>query len=286
MANVVVLKMFFDVGFVLTVVYICLRSLRQSREVVTSAPAVNVKEIEKSVKSVIVEAEDASRELTRELNKRQRNLEQILFDLGTVETKIARASDHADERIEELQRLLTAPSQTTSKEINPSRESTVVETSYDTGPIQSTRKEIVISLSDSIETVEEDTLDESTPLDSSKYNIFGELLAASDEEESPSPLASRIEIEREDKRQPMPPRKRPNEDNRGKIEQIYSKAKELLSAGESIATIAAETKLSKPMIERIRSTMIVDEQIIPQPPPSKDSRLGVLGSMRRSIETL
>lgn len=63
-----------------------------------------VAELERSMRALLREAEGASRSLTDQLSRRQQTLEQLLFDLGTVESRINRAIASAEEKRSALDR--------------------------------------------------------------------------------------------------------------------------------------------------------------------------------------
>ena len=69
------------------------------------------------------------------------------------------------------------------------------------------------------------------------------------------------------------------------LQRVYDAAEDLLRAGRDLQTVAGITSL--PLEEvRMLSQMIAQEDRAAKKIPPVDSRLGVLGTMRREIQTL
>lgn len=285
------IKLVIDAGFVVAVVYLCHRTangIRGNTSLDLNLP--DPREVEHSIKSVVAEAEVAGRELTKELAKRQRSLEQILFDLETTESKIVRAVDQAEQRIIEIEaalQLQPQTSETTSE--NESQELDINENEVEEVEVMSNEDSSdplvveVVSNQAGKQKVEEVTLHRN---DSTKYNIFGEPVGI-DKAETTTPLSSKIIIEREPaRRTSVIPQGNHLNDQQQKIKEIYRKARALLETGNDVATVMSMTRLPIDAVEKIKATIESDHSSEAVVASSIEPRLGVLGSMRRNTQRI
>ncbi len=259
-----------DTAMTLLVIGFVIKMSRKAPAQSGTAP-IDTQAVEKSIKRVIEEAEESSSELNRELQKRQRSLEQLLFDLEGVEQRAQRAIAAAEEKISELSR---------ASQVKAVVEPTVqpIRRAEDSTP-ETVVAETIITTNDSNEV--EARVETSNEKITGPVNIFGEPISESKTPEQP--LAKRIEIERTPDRDQSQARK--NDDEvRARIHKIYDRAKELLTAGKSVMEVSAATKLPAAAVKRI------EETIITKPPTAsivaRDPRLGALGDMRRGREVV
>jgi len=281
-------KMLTDIALLAAILFITYRSVRQSSSTnIVQGPNLkeNVKEIEESIKKLISEAEESSRELNKDLSRKQRSLEQILFDIESVETKISKTTSSAQEKIEELTQLVNL-TEVKAKEFNKINQNSEVEVKK--VEIQTTvtnkQQEITeISLTD----VEVEEVQESRYQDRN-LNIFGEPISEAVETDNYQPLSARIEIQSEKKitHPPVSSSNMKEVDAQSKIHKIMNQAKLLLKDGEDIISVATQLRIPSAAVQRINDQMLREKvsMAASEEKPKRDSRLGALGSMRRNAE--
>lgn len=258
-----------DTAMTLLVIGFVIKMSRKAPAQLGTAP-VDTQEVERSIRRVIDDAEESGRELNRELQKRQRSLEQLLFDLEGVEQRAQRAISAADERVTELSRLNQSRNITESVMHNMPEENSA--------PITNAIAETIIT---SVETKEPDFKENTVVTQNTgSVNIFGEPISQSEE----LPLTKRIEIERTTEKLQSPPRRSSDDEVRARIHKIYDRAKELLSAGKSVMEVSAATKLPAAAVSRIEETIIKKQPTAAM--VARDPRLGALGDMRRGREVV
>lgn len=264
-----------DTILTILVISLAIKTSKKSPATASANPAINTQEIEQSLRKILEDAEESSADLNRELQKRQRALEQLLFDLESVEQRAAKLSGDADSKTRMLQAAIQAAS---SVEIGSPKKPA-------TPKARSTNNEIDY-LDNKIEVLSDDTNEEEAY--SEAVNVFGEPIGGA-KQASRNTLASKIEVQRSKPSNPAPKAAK-EDDVRANIYKIYDQAKDLLSAGRSIAEVCALTQLPSSTVEKIE--MLVNEKReeeapkIPTPAAMRDSRLGALGNMRRSRETV
>lgn len=265
------------------VIMLAFKSSRPAQAPVAS-PSFDVKEVEQSLRKVITDAEEASHELNRTLQKRHKSLEQILFDLENVEQRAAKALGEADSKTIALRNAIEAAENT---EIRPAQRSAAN---------LNNRIEVI---SDVAETATIKTSEAFIPdvvpaasRPNQRVNIFGEVIEG--ETIPAQPLARRIEVEKDNQ---APAKAAQYNDNnlRAGIHKIYDTARDLLSAGHSVAAVCAATKLPAATVRKIEELVVsqmpqqvepVIEQIQAPIQQKRDPRLGALGDMRRSREVI
>lgn len=273
----VIQQMGLMVDTILTVLVISLaiKSSKKTPATIAASPTINTQEIEQSLRNILDDAEESSVDLNRELQKRQRALEQLLFDLESVEQRAAKLSNDADSKTRLLQAAIQAAS---SVEIGAPKRATAsrarqIEPEYN-------------SINEQIEVLGEEADDEENNFET--VNVFGEPIGGA-KPASNGNLASKIEVQKAKSLTPTAKSVK-SEDPRANIYKIYDRAKDLLSAGKSIAEVCALTQLPSSTVEKIE--MLVTEKqekeapVMPSPAAIRDSRLGALGNMRRSRETV
>jgi hypothetical protein len=266
-----------DTALVIIVIGVVLKS---SKKQVVAAPSnnVNVQEIEQSLRKVISDAEESSLELNRELQKRQKSLEQLLFDLEGAEQRAERSRADADQRISALNNAIEAAG---NVEIRPARRDSkntaILNESHRPQAQEFVREEAPI----------EDAEISSVKASSQAVNIFGEPIGNLGSEEI-KPLTRKIEVEKTSNNTAAV--RKSDNDLRAGIHKIYDRAKELLSAGHSVAEVCAATRLPATTVQRIEELVASQTISVPQEPQQstaqRDPRLGALGDMRRSREVI
>lgn len=110
-------------------------------------------------------------------------------------------------------------------------------------------------------------------------------------------LAASVEREVDSMSSQKPSAQKPIADSSIKrLEKIYESAEEMLKAGKNLETVAAQTSLPIDDVRRL-SQMIIQEQFAQEarrasespeatPTAGSDSRLGVLGGMKRQVQTV
>jgi len=275
----VIQQMGLMVDTILTVLVISLaiKSSKKTPAATVASPAINTQEIELSLRKIIEDAEESSSDLNRELQKRQRALEQILFDLEGVEQRAAKLSTEAESKTRMLQAAIQAAS---SVEIGSPKRAAAA-------PKARRIDDETDLLDQRIEVLGEESQEDEESY-SGAVNVFGEPIGGA-KQASRNTLASKIEVQRS-KPTNQPPKAAKQDDVRANIYKIYDQAKDLLSAGRSIAEVCALTQLPSSTVEKIE--MLINENkekeapSMPAPSTIRDSRLGALGNMRRSRETL
>lgn len=98
MMDIQVYKFATDALLVIALIYLCYRMSQSSNSKTLRLPG-----LEQGLKGLIKEADEASRELNAKLLKRKTSLENLLFDLETVESRLNRAMNSAEETKSNLQ---------------------------------------------------------------------------------------------------------------------------------------------------------------------------------------
>ncbi|MCB0310018.1 MAG: hypothetical protein KDD42_02205, partial [Bdellovibrionales bacterium] len=98
-------KIITDILLTGTLLYLCVRVL-QNR---TQASGRELQVLESSLRRLIEEAEHSSRGLNDQLIKRQAELEKLLFDVGSVESRLNKGIDQAENVKKELQQVVSQP---------------------------------------------------------------------------------------------------------------------------------------------------------------------------------
>jgi len=256
-------------------------AVKMTRRTSVSSPEINTAEIEKSVRGIIQDAEEAGRELSRDLQKRQRSLEQLLFDLEAVETRAHRATSEAQVKIDSLSQI--------AKEAETRTASVERRTENTTARAPAVKQEMYIEVIPEAEPEATEIQEEPSRYQnqtSENVNIFGEPIPSVESDSKNPPLSERIEIERDTNRSHKPARSSDKE-TRLRIQQIYEQAKELLAAGKNVAEVSAATRLPAAAVRRIEQTIFVESpQQVKQARQSRDPRLGALSGMTRSSEVI
>jgi hypothetical protein len=252
------------------------------------------KQMEASIARLIGEAERAGKDLSKELERRQRSLESALTEIESAETRIQRTIVSADQNKKLLEEVLVQA----RKRSAPASTATVVSAPAPTArpvaaPVRQSAPVPMIEL----EQVDDSETEERNSSNWGNVNIFGDPIpggAAEVVAPSGSPLQRAVRVEREaapsrNGYHATPNRVSPQQS----IERVYDEAEDLLRAGEDLAAVSARTKLSMPEV-RMLSEMVEKERIVKEDrEPSVEvlaakppARLGGLAGMRRTVQTV
>lgn len=265
MTNFEILKLVTDFGLLGSLIYFAFRFIKVQAPVNTW----QLQELHSGLKSAIRDADQAGRGLNEQLFQRKQNLEKLLFDLETVESRINRAINNAEQRKGELELSINKAKRASEEWVpaaSPQPESGGIYAG-DTVAVQSAPAPKAV-----------------------RTNIYGEPIGAADEALSPSvtiekafnttPLTTRIET---DIVWDQPKKVVKSEENLP-VEEVYTQAEELLRAGKAIDEVCKETQLTKDEVRLLSQMVDMEEEQKKQ--PVADERLGVLGGFKREVQVL
>ncbi|NLF24641.1 MAG: hypothetical protein GX589_03170 [Deltaproteobacteria bacterium] len=341
MGDIQVWKVVCDGLLVASLVYLCYRFARSS----ASSLSPNAALMEARLRALLKEADQTAYLLNDKLLKRQGKIEELLFELETVENRINRSVGGFDEakadldvRIQKAQRTLQGladgvtrslkerPAQpkfvAAESEPKPSEaaldsraEAPSAEQSFanlmENTPVAPKEKPLPLVAQLEVEHI--DPIFEPPSFDTPKtakaasepsegraearwsnVNIYGEPIVDAavaagrarrrSQAETPAPKGLAAKIEKEGSHPYAAAAQREDGDT---LQQVYDAAEKLLKSGKDLATVASMTRLP---IEEVRmlSQMVAQEARIGGEAAVRgvDDRLGVLGTMRREIQTL
>ncbi|RMG41553.1 MAG: hypothetical protein D6719_08360 [Candidatus Dadabacteria bacterium] len=232
-----------------SLIFLCYRLAKGSAFQTTSRQLL---ELEASLRGLLKEAEAASRSLNSELQKRQTQLEKLLFDVETVEQRLEKGIDSSEERRKELLKLTAEIEKSLS---HFEKKSTAISQ-------QAAQAEKDLMGTYSMTTPEpssfENYRESYAPARQSNLNVYGEPVpnAASRGSEAQQRSALSKSIEKE-----IQPEF--GSTGSGGIEDVYAAAEEMLAAGHALESVAARTSL--PMDDlKLLSQMIAREKAATQ----------------------
>lgn len=252
MHDLVIWKFATDIGLMLAVIFMAVRMLRPAQ----SANHNKLLELEQGLRRLLAEAQGSTKDIDNLLVKRRQDLEQLLFDLESVETRVARGVKRAEAQQTKLER-----------EIRQSMQART--------PLQQ-----------EIEKVEEE--EDTTPPNWGNVNVFGEPIpGATEEAPEPVPVA-KPQPKQEARRAPAAPRMAASD-----LARVAEAAKKVMQASQRAAQ--APQNLAKPVqtrpiemeveVEREEPAEEVRVSLQQSAPPAAGQKLGVLG-MKRSVQVL
>ena len=255
-----------DLALVATLLMISMRWLK-SRASSDLLP--KTMELEASLRGLLREADSASGALTSQLRERQNHLERLLKELSGVEERLAAISPTVQEHETRLQEGLEKSAKV-SKQLNQL---------LDQIRLDDTAEEEIVAAAPPApkRQIPERSRERSMPLPDSE---IGRTAAAAPKLPAPKPAAAAYGADG----------KRSISD----MQRIYAQAEQLLKQGKELRHVTAETSLPEEEV-RLLSQMIEIEQDVnekeypastPITPTQRDSRLGVLGAMRRQTQTV
>jgi len=295
MENLQLWRFMTDILLVCSFIYMGYRFFRSS--------ATQVGELEASLQRLLREADASSKSLITELKERQGTLQKLLGELAGSQHELNRLIAKGDEqkaRMEENLREIQAAQAVSMKRSALARE-VVRETVREepeaapkaAPPPPSFQRAVRTEVIASPQPVKAEG--EATPSGPRKLavNIFGEPVVsewtpeqsmgveAEVADETPA-ISLRSAIERE-----ITPQPEVVETTRD-MQTVYEAAEEMIRAGNDLVLVASKTQLPMDDVRMLRE-MIAREEGEKQtrlPPPPADPRLGVLGKMKRQVETL
>lgn len=272
-----ILKLAADLLLVGAIGFLGLRILKTGD---LSGKASELMMLETSLKGLIKESESASRHLNDELQRRQNSLERLLSELDGTEKRLnqniastAEIRPQIEKKIQEGRALVIELSQSVS-EVQQQSSSKIRQPAAPSFVEPAPAAEIA---------PEPPSFEQVVQKDIPKHKLHARGRASA----NPQPLAARIEREVS----PAPA----NAAATDKLEKIYQAVEVMINAGHDLQTIARMTRLP---IERIKllaemksedkESKATEKDRIQEGNAltEKDPRLGVLGSMKRQMQTL
>lgn len=305
MSDVALWKTLLDLCLLLSLAFLGFRIIKSEGP---GARLPKLLELERSLKSIISEAQQAGNMLNKELRNRQRDLEKVLFDLETVESRMNRAVTSAEDRKGALE-IEIGKAREMIHEVSNSMvtgRANTMRSAEQTGNERSGPELIrdeVIELRNRVEPIDlapeppsfvakgraegEEARESLVSAKATRTNIYGEPIAEVKVPEKVNmtrtknkSLANRIEVTEQN------PYSR-QEVLKSRLEDVYYAAEVMLRAGRDVESVATRTKL--PLDEvRMLEQMVSREKVLQQAvetPPVVDPRLGVLAKAGRSGES-
>lgn len=290
-------KLATDIGLCLSLMLLCYRFLRSPESPLVSR---RTQELETALRGLVQEADAASKSLHDKLTRRQQVLEKLLFDLGTVESRVNRAITNADEEKQTLNAAIAdarriaddVKHEMMTEKKAMSREPVAPPAAKPISQRSNLSREIEIE-------VERDYIPPTPvaePAPAKTVNIYGEEIAAGSEVQLEAPRAPRgikayaslsSSIEKEiapsiDMPEQAPVRKQAPQAQAASsgtktLEDIYRSAEQMLSAGKDLNTVATALKLPVDQVKLLIELMKGEgEEEAEFKPTTEDPRLGVL----------
>lgn len=288
MSQIQIWQVAVDLGLVMTILFMGMRLIRSSG---VSSMIPRTVELESSLRSLIGEADVAGRSLNDQLLRREQNLQKLLTELEAIEQRISRTMIEAEERqvalgseVEKAQQVSEEVSrglrdiqrELGTQEAAPQPQAPRQAQSR-TQPAAAAKRPQPIPLARSVEAITD---------------------PESFEPEMPAPgvrvpAKQRIEVRNNQAQAPQAKIQGngdvyPSGDRLKAMQDVYRTAEELLRAGADPDRVSEQTRLNVEQV-RLLSQMIEIERDEENERPSKrnaDDRLGVLGAMRRQVQTL
>lgn len=210
-----------DGALVFSVGYLALRLWRTQPP---SIPLVAMRELDSSLRVLIRDAEHASKNLSEDLTRKKRQLEEVLYELERAETRASEVLSRAS--IERRQQEVDARTDKGGRR----REDHAHEQPHRSAQSSEPTPPLVEARSVSLE----------HSRTKQPVNIFGEPIGAPESTENPAPvqasapLRHQIEVEKV---------AQVNEQTTKSLEDIYSAAEQMLRAGQSLEQVAALSAL-------------------------------------------
>lgn len=286
MTQIMIWKLATDIGLVLSLMFFAYRFFR------SRAPAVNIAELQElnsRLKAAVREADEAGRALSDQLQSRKQSLEKMLFDLETVEHRLNRSVTSAEEQKGSLEIVI-------KRATSLARESSSQST-WDTAEKRLPRNELEMIVEEpaapAFATALNPPVSEQSRInDWSKESAHNRVEVISPPIQSappkrPNPYIALSEVVEKEVDSSTAPA-----NVAASMEEIYTIAEKLLQTGRTLDEVAARTRLpidELRMISQVieREKLIedeIEEEVIPA--SNKDSRLGVLGGIKRQTQLL
>lgn len=249
-----------DIALVATMLIMSARAIKGR----SSTDTGRVMELERSIRSLLSEADMASKALSDTLRERQRSLETLLKDLRESEERIETQSSKVEEKVNRGVKLLGELSKVRASEPKLS----------EPRPAEAPRPSQKIEIIDEVEDEEGEVFTKTPPPSAPQRN------------RPPAPQMS--------KQQVAASTQAPESKQRSIIEmqRVYAHAEKLLKEGMALSQVTAETLLPEEELKLLSQMIEIErsEEEAPMMPPvsskERDPRLGVLGSMKRQVQTV
>jgi hypothetical protein len=257
-----ILKLVTDFGLVGSLLYFAYRFLHNQAPVDTY----QLQELQNGLRGAIREADQAGKGLNEQLLQRKQSLEKLLLELESVENRITRVINSAEERKGDLEFEINKAKQLKT-EINKN--------------INAPKKDLLSAdMAEFSEAVNPTTT----------TNIFGEPIGETaavkniEKAFSNTPLTVKIEKQVEIVAPPPKPQKTPVLT----LEEVYAEAEDMLRAGRAVEEVSKQTHLTSDEV-RMLSQMVESDAVEVETSShigSGDNRLGVLAGFKRQTEIL
>ncbi|RMD87324.1 MAG: hypothetical protein D6808_01665 [Candidatus Dadabacteria bacterium] len=259
-------KLMVDLLLATSVIWVAVASAKRKNERIELISK-EAKELESSLRKLIEDAEDSSIELNKELKRRQRDLEHVLFELETMEQKLNRINAQAQEHAEEISQRCKDARKILSK----------------------------TPLSQKVEVVRDEEREDNSEEyggegvhdkgNSPSVNIYGEPIGQAWEQNRGEDNSGSEDYLNATRANSV------SEEQKQEVMKIIETAKTLLRAGEDIADVAASTRLPIRTIRKIQNAVLKERDTMPVAEEQtsvigRDPRLGVLGDMQRGVSTV
>lgn len=233
-----IVKLVIDLALAGAVLYLAARVGRRGGP--SPAQIVSLQTLEASLARLLKEADGASSDLQSALTKEQKKLEELLFDIETVEHRVNKGLDEAQNFQRNLRRVTTQHQQPL--------EAVSAERQYETP--EPARQSVKY----------EEPIVQAAPIAPQRdvpRNIYGDPIAP-DSYDAPRQAPLRESIEREvTPQRETPPTFTPVQQS---LEDIYAQCEDLLRAGNTIQQVANSMNLSIDEIETLQKFMSVDDE--------------------------
>ena len=286
-------KLVTDFGLLGSLVYFAYRFLRNQ----TPVNPHQMQELQNGLRGAIREADQAGKGLNEQLIQRKQNLEKLLIDLETAESRVNRAVNAAEESKGELEILI---SKTKQAKDEISYQSKPAKAAKNVDKFVPTPKEDLLTVEQVTEVADADEDDFSQAVNpTGRTNIFGEPIEEVANTYNPvirrspkelesafteTPLTTQIEKE---VALPVPAAKnKPAKEVT--LEDVYAQAEDLLRAGHALEEVSKQTSLTSDEVRMLSQLMEADTALEgPQVEASQaDNRLGVLAGFKRQTQVL
>ena len=278
MGSFALLELGVDIALMLSLVFLAFRFVRFPRNAPQSR---EMKDLERMLKGLIADAEDAGRSLDEQLQKRREELEHALFDIERAENRVNRAVTGLRDKTDEIQEDRASAG---GRKV-PAGQAPVAQPR----DARATKQEIeqlqrfaAPAPQGSLRSqVTRQTVIEEEPIVSwDGVNIFGQPLGQGPQvggTESAVAAAPAV----------MPPQTlQPAEPPSFSIKQIYARAEELIRAGEELHNVVTRTRLPLEEVQNM-AQMIAREELARRQAASEEEeqrRLGALNPIRRQSQ--
>lgn len=286
-----IIKLAADVLLVFAIGFLGLRILKNGN---ISGKSSEMLMLEASLKGLIKDSESASRHLNDELQRRQNSLERVLNEidgaekrLNQVTTSIAETKPQLEKKIQEGRELIVSLTKTTSESA----------LRLQSRAVQSEPQPAEVA-------PEPPSFESVVPKETAKHRLPSRMknsdVQRQQDQQRQQPLAKKIEREVTLAQLPAQP-PAPNPTAKDRFERVYNAVEAMVKAGHDLKTIARVTKLPEERVKLLQELMVERSQTKNREQDQNqgqdqeegkakefgaDPRLGVLGGMKRQVQTL